>query len=199
MFKALVSLAISGIALPIFVHSSSAEASDAEKGGFFVDADVGKSTSIGSLDGSSSSYSGTLGYRWDVRPGIALGIEAGYKNIGHFEETITIPEPSGAVGPYSFRESSRGFFLGANGRFDLIRDWYLTSRLGAFRYHDEHSVIYDGTFSSWKDFDTGWYVGIGFGYDVNQNFSVGLNYNRSDPHNSDVGTRELSLSAEYRF
>jgi OOP family OmpA-OmpF porin len=49
--------------------------------------------------------------------------------------------------------------------------------------------------------NTSWYAGAGVGYNITQNFSLGLNYDYYDAkkHGLDLSTDMVSVSAEYRF
>src|SRR5262249_14739352 len=94
-----------------------------------------------------------------------------------------------------------GWTLGVNGHFNLSPNWYVSARGGFFR-SDVKAGFFDGSTPVAFD-NTGnkYYAGAGFGYDFNNNLSVGLNYDyyKTDTTSLNLDPNMVSVSAEYRF
>ncbi len=112
---------------------------------------------------------------------------------------------------YRLNGRLHGYNLGVNGHFNINENWYISGRVGAFRAdgHADFAVLDVKSTTANPTYDiyrvkfnsTDWYAGLGFGYDFNTNWSVGINYDRYEvsKHHIDANTDFVSLSAEYRF
>jgi opacity protein-like surface antigen len=186
-----IALATAGLtAIPLTSHA-------ADQSGFFINGNVGASNvSKGVYDDDDVGFGGNVGYRWAVAPNVLLGVEGGYTDLGSFStknryEGLGIPDAK-----------LQGWNLGVNGHFNMTENWYVSGRAGWFNgdvkggYLDPAGVVVHVDDTSDK-----WYAGAGFGYDFNNNFSVGLNYDyyKADKNNLDLASDLVSVSAEYRF
>lgn len=150
--------------------SFAAHAGNADPNRFFINTSAGISHSNvdGLTDKNSWGYGLNFGYRWQD----TWGVEAGYVDLGK-------PEAKGSIYgyPYDLKLHVSGFTLGANGRWRLSDDWHVNARLGAF--FSKSKVTGGGAVEGdVSDNDTNIYVGAGIAYDVNPNFSLGLNIDR---------------------
>lgn len=195
-----IALASIGLfAIPSLSHADSTN-------GFFINGNVGQSNlSNGAYDDSDTGYGANFGYRWAVAPSALIGIEGGYTKLGSF----------GTKDRYNglgiTNADVKGWNLGVNGHFNLNENWYVSGRAGLFHastrgefinsmvVNPDGSTVYGITHVD--DTSNKWYAGAGFGYDFNNNFSVGLNYDyyKASKNGLDFGPDLVSVSAEYRF
>lgn len=201
-------------------------------GNWFIDANVGRTNgnSSGGFGGDASSFNffnghrgrrtgyGLVGgYRWKVGQELGLGVEAGYADLGNFRlRNVFNSDP---VNQRSSTNALRGWLLGVNGRINLAPQWYVGAHGGYFWANDNNQRYYD-TLNQDLGFSDGdrpgrgsWYAGIGTGWDVNEHFSVGVQYdyfhaNAGRYRNPATGetitglkrsTGIVSLTGEYRF
>ena len=186
-----IALATAGLsAVPLTSHA-------ADQSGWFINGNVGQSTtSKGLYDDDDTGFGANVGYRWAVAPNVLLGIEGGYTDLGEF---ATKGRYAGVGIPNA---EISGWNLGVNGHFNVTENWYVSGRAGLFR-GDVKGGYFDpaGAVVRVDDTSDKWYAGAGFGYDFNNNFSVGLNYDyyKVDKNNLDLNSDLVSVSAEYRF
>jgi OOP family OmpA-OmpF porin/outer membrane immunogenic protein len=186
-----IALATAGLtAIPLTSHA-------ADQSGFFINGNVGQSnTSKGLYDDDDTGFGANVGYRWAVAPNVLLGIEGGYTDLGEFS---TKNRYTGLGVPNA---EISGWNLGVNGHFNVTDNWYVSGRAGLFRADVKGGYFDDaGALVRVDDNANKWYAGAGFGYDFNNNFSVGLNYDyyKADKNNLDLQSDLVSVSAEYRF
>lgn len=167
----------------------------ADNSGFFINGNVGRSAlDKGVYDDNDTAYGANLGYRWQVAPNAAIGVEGGYVDLGKFS-----PKGGTVVG---VRDAElKGWTAGVNGKFNLTDNWYVGARGGLFRGDASGDRIVAGVPVSADAKDNGWYAGAGFGYDVNRNVSVGLNYDhyKHDRKGLVLDPGLVSVGAEVRF
>ncbi|MBX3688652.1 porin family protein [Dokdonella sp.] len=173
----------------------------ANDSGFFLNAQVGQAAlDRNGYDGDDTGYALNGGYRWALAPNFLLGVEGGYTHLGSFDPKGAIP----AIGSAELK----GWTVGANAHFNMTDNWYLSGRAGYFRSDlkggyvtsfDPATNVYG--VSHIDDTSSKWYAGVGFGYDFNNNFSIGLNYDyyKADKNGLDLNPRLVSVSGEYRF
>ena len=166
-------------------------------GGWFVNGNVGR-TSIdkGPYNDSDTGYAINGGYRWAVNPSLALGVEAGYNDLGNIHAKHLVTGGNAIDGRKS---SLHGWTAGVNGRFNIDPKWYISGRAGLYAWKGD-GVSHDDI--TRHNFDkTSWYAGAGVGYNLTQNFSLGVNYDHYDAkkHGLNLSTNVASVSAEYRF
>jgi len=184
-----IALAATGlVAVPAISHA-------ANNSGFFINGNVGQSNlSKGVYDDDDTGYGVNIGYRWAVAPNVLLGVEGGYSDLGSFS-------PKSRYAPLGKAEIS-GWNLGVNGHFNVTDNWYLSGRAGFYRADLEGTYLQQGFVPTRIDDNSNkWYAGVGFGYDFNNNFSVGLNYDyyKAEKNGLKFDPDLISVSGEYRF
>jgi hypothetical protein len=195
-----------------------ANASAQDAGAFFINAGVGQGQyHVGHTDGvDDKDTAGALrfGYAWKVAEGFHLGVEGGYANLGKLVAEGRLEYRDGTVVNDKVEVETRGWLLGADGKYTFGGRWFLSARAGWFRstadndYRNE-AVYSDG--SRYVQYDSadadgdGWYGGVGVGYDFAPNFSLGLNYDNYHSKTKDgLDTIEGNIgvytaTAEFRF
>ncbi len=88
-----------------------------------------------------------------------------------------------------------------NGHFNLTPNWYLSARGGFFRGDIKGQYLLGTTPIYVDETSNKYYAGAGFGYDFNNNLSVGVNYDyyKADKNGLKANPDMISVSAEYRF
>jgi OOP family OmpA-OmpF porin/outer membrane immunogenic protein len=187
-----IALATAGfVAAPLAAHAQ-------EKGGFFINGNVGKANvDDGLYDDDDTGYGVNAGYRWAVSPGFAIGLEGGYQNLGEYSAKSTRLPPAVTAGEAKLK----GWTAGVNGHFNVSENWYLSGRGGLFRADLQGDYLVAGVPVRVDDTSNKWYAGAGFGYDFSNNFSVGLNYDyyKAEKNGLKFDPDLVSVSAEYRF
>jgi len=201
-------------------------------GNWFLDANVGRTngSSSGGFGSNASGFNflhgergrrtgyGLIGgYRWKVGQDLGLGLEGGYTDLGNFRVKNVFN--SNDVNQKKQENALRGWLLGVNGRINLMPQWYMSFHGGYFHANDNghnynNSVGQDLHLSSGGRAGRGsWYGGVGTGWDINEHFGVGVQYdyfhaNAGKVRNDDTGetradlkrsTGIVSLTGEYRF
>jgi OOP family OmpA-OmpF porin/outer membrane immunogenic protein len=197
MKKSLLALAFATAGL-MAVPAVFAQSAPTDNGGWFINGNVGR-TSInkGPYDGHDTGYGLNAGYRWSVNPSVALGVEAGYNDLGNIHAKNIF---NGDRVVDRTKTQLHGWTAGVNGHFNVSPNWYISARTGIYGWKG-HGLSNDDLPTRHNLDDTSWYAGAGFGYDFNSNFSVGLNYDYYDAkkRHVDLSTDMVSVSAEYRF
>jgi opacity protein-like surface antigen len=154
------------------VFPAISKASDAD--GLFLDGSVGNvARPAGNYD-STPVTTVSLGYRWSW-----FDVEGGYVGFNQ--------KPFGPSGAHAYT-------LGVGGHWNLDSNWFLTANAGALFYESRSwSSSGDRNHSS----HTSWKAGVGAGYDFNQHFSLGLNYDWYEIEH--ITVNGPSLKAEFRF
>lgn len=191
-----LAIAATGLAtIPVASHAAE------DKGGFFVNGNVGQSDySKGIYDGTDTAFGINLGYRWALSPNFAFGVEGGYTDLGKWSpKAIAVPTvPAGT----SLGDSElKGWTAGVNAHLNLSDNWYLSGRTGLFRADIKGDYFAAGVPVRVDDTSNKWYAGAGIGYDFSNNFSLGLNYDyyKADKAGLKVDPGLVSVSAEMRF
>jgi outer membrane immunogenic protein len=187
--------------------------------GYSKNSDFGSGFSNGSgslfsnKNGRRTGYGVLGGYRWKVGPDLGLGLEAGYTDLGNYKLS-NIGDNNGSVNQSSRENALRGWLVGANGRINLLPQWYISAHGGYFHANNDGGA-YNDTVSQdlFHGGDRGgFYGGVGTGWDVNQHFGIGVKYDyyhvsagniHDTASNSDFNVRRstgiVSVDAEYRF
>jgi OOP family OmpA-OmpF porin len=172
-------------------------AQDANNAGWFVNGSVGRAAvNKGNYDGHDVAYDVNGGYRWAVTPWAALGVEAGYNDLGNIHAKNIFN--GGSV--IDRRKSNlHGWTAGVNGKFNIDSKWYISGRAGLYGWKGDGVSHNDITRSNFDK--TSWYAGAGVGYDFSRNWSLGVNYDHYDAKKDglNLSTNVASVSAEYRF
>lgn len=196
MNKRLITLALAAAGM---VAATSAFAQDrSDNAGWFINGNVGR-TSIdkGPYNDSDTGYAFGTGYRWALSPSVALGVEAGYNDLGNIKvKNIFTSDPVLA----KERSALRGWTAGLNGHFNMSPNWYVSARTGVYGWRG-HGLSNNTNPLRKSVSKTDFYGGVGVGYDFSSNWSVGVNYDYYDAKKSNVNlsTDMVSMSAEYRF
>lgn len=208
MKKTLLALAIGSIALA-FVPAAFAQ--DAQggngyyqpdqavgSGNWFVGANAGEShIAYGPFNDHPGAYAINGGYRWKVGQDLGLGVDIGYNDLGnlHLHNIFN----SQAVNQTSKDQALRGWTAGVNGKINFYKGWYVSGRTGVYGWKG-HGYS-DQDFNRHNLDKVDFYAGAGAGYDFNDHFSVGLNYDyyHASKDNVDLTTDAATVSAEYRF
>jgi hypothetical protein len=160
--------------------------------GLFINGNVGRSElKRGDYD-KDTAFAINGGYRWG-----AFGLEAGYNDFGNFEDKYTVAGQARLD-----KIDLSGWNVGVNGKVNFAENWYVSGRAGLFRWDaDSQFGPVTGTRTKLSEKGTDWYAGVGVGYDVSQNFGVGLAFDRfkADGKNVEYTTNRTSVTAEYRF
>ena len=162
--------------------------------GLFINGNIGQSDlKRGDYD-KDTAFAINGGYRWG-----AFGLEAGYNDFGTFENKFT---RSGAT--LKDEIDLTGWNLGVNGKVNFAENWYVSGRAGLFRWDADatlNPLLGTGPRVKYGEKGTDWYAGVGVGYDVSQNFGVGLAFDRfkADGKVTEYTTNRTSVTAEYRF
>lgn len=170
-----------------------------------------------SREGRKTGYGLVGGYRWKVAPAWGVGIEGGYTDLGNLvvrnafrDDDINQREDTNAL---------RGWIVGANARVHVTPAWYIGARGGYFRASDNNARYYNRLGedlrleSGRRDGRNSWYAGVGTGWNVTDQFSVGLHYDyfrakSGEFRDPDTGgrfdgpkrsTALLGMTAEYTF
>lgn len=198
----------------------------ADEGNFFISGDVGNANyHIDSANGTplhvfgnrlnKSDTAGALrfGYRWHNV--VDYGLEAGYVDLGQVSATYYPPYTN----RYQTDLKDRGWMLGGNLKYNINDNWYMSARGGWFHAQVDNRGTVDlfphclpgavcplyvgGTQYQYFQDGNGEYFGVGGGFNISSNFSLGLGYDyyRSDRLGNGVAVNIglYSLAAEYRF
>lgn len=188
MNKTFAALALAGLfALPAVSHAD-------DSNGWFINGGVGQSTyKQGYYNKHDTGYQLNGGYRWAVMPSLLLGVEGGYTDLGKFDPSVQ------GIGATNTR--IHGYTLGGDAHFNLTNNWYLSGRGGYYRWNGKTTSPVAGMPMAFDGHGNGWYGGAGFGYDFNNNMSVGLNYDyyHASKSTASLTSHLVSVSAEYRF
>ena len=190
-----VALATAGLAAVPAAFAQSSSAPTAQQG-WYIDGEVGYGQiNKGPYDSNGDAIGGIKGgYRFAINPEMSVGVEAGYQYLGRIDARYSNDS--------SLRSKLYGPTLGANLRYNFTPKWYGEVRAGAF--YAQGQGLTDSYNSSYQRFDrTRYYAGVGVGYNLTQNWSVGVNYNYYDGSNRNHGvqlqTNAYTASVEYRF
>jgi OmpA-OmpF porin, OOP family len=194
-----IALATAGLATVPAVFAQSAPTQTAQQGWY-----VGAQAGYGQVDNNGpyknqGNYIGGIngGYRFAINPEASFGVEAGYQYLGFIDA-------KGANNVSSDRARLYGPTLGANLRWNFNPNWYAEIRAGALYAQGQGlTSAYDTSYDRFERVRP--YAGVGVGYNINQNFSVGVNYNyydgssRGGNQGVQLDTNAVTVAAEYRF
>lgn len=176
--------------------ATSAQAKDLT--GWFINGGAGSAHYEASYDGVSGTESDTsfqVNAGWRSR---FIGIEGGYVDLGSVSGNDGVGDSASISG--------KGFTLGLNGHFNLTDKWYISARVGLFRWIVDARVdAADGTGGtvhlSGSENGVNGYAGVGTGIDFNCHWSLGVNfdYYQIQKHGVDIDTKVYSANLEYRF
>ena len=167
-------------------------------GNWFVNAAVGQAhVAQGPYNDHPTTYAVNGGYRWKVGQDMGLGLEVGYNDLGNYK--VKNAFNSNDVDLRSNRNNLRGWTAGVNGKINVWHGLYISGRAGAYGWKGDG---YSNQSINRKHLDqVDYYAGAGFGYDINNNFSVGVAYDYFHANKDAVklNSDTASITAEYRF
>lgn len=135
-----------------------------------------------------------FGWRWNG----LVGPEIGYVYLGR---------PKDVANDAQLSVKPRAATVGINAKYNFYQNWFVTGHAGYMRSQTYVTGIYGDSSTRAKTSNNGLYAGLGVGYDVTNNFSVGLNYdnyrvqvgNNTSVAHDRTNVAAYSASAEYRF
>lgn len=192
----------------------------ADDGQFFVNGQVGSknaslSKSVKGVKKSDTIGTLRLGYMWNNGP-LSYGAETGYVVLG--SENGIIPAAADGISPRivgggkkddeAVRIKVKGWIFGGNAKFHFDDHWFVSGRGGLFRSNVTVRTggVSTGLSTSTKSTKNGYYAGVGGGYDFNEHFGLGVNFdyyraraNLGDGTTTGGGYKVYGLTGEYRF
>jgi opacity protein-like surface antigen len=196
-------LAIAALAVATSFSATAVLAGDANPNhAVFVNVTAGSSHFRGApiSDKNDQAYSLSAGYRWAVAPSFGVGVEAGYALLGTVHDDGLF---EGYIG-YNDRMRTNAITLGANLRYTFADNFYLSGRAGAARLKYDVNYRTGSLSDRVKVSRNGYYLGLGFGYDISRNIGVGVQYDNYRATNDQTFAKHanygvISLNAEVRF
>ena len=190
---------IKKVAFAVVLGAVSSAAFAADTGAFFINANVGQSHfhDHGFSDRTDSDAAARVGYVWHVGDASDFGVEAGYANLGQASESLIVN-----LNTVNVATKLTGPVIGGNYKYKFANKMYVSVRAGWFRSKFNVNVPGSGSQSFSGN---GAYSGIGVGYDINQHFGLGVNFDEYHGRATFYGTKAkegvsaLSGFAEYRF
>lgn len=199
------------IGLALAMGGISTTALAAEPGQFYVGAGVGQAKwhvdvpgglSGVKLDDSDTTASVRFGYVWHWS--VDFAVEGGYVDLGKLTSNY-----ADQYDTIRTQIKNQGAFAGVKVKYGFAQNWYVEGRGGLYqaKVSQDGSDVYvmngqqtTDTFST-DETKTNWYAGVGVGYDLSRQFSLGLNYDyyRSKFMDADLNVGTVTVSAEYRF
>jgi OOP family OmpA-OmpF porin/outer membrane immunogenic protein len=216
MKKTLFAIALATAGLVAIPSAFAQDQTDGQKAkqGWYVDGDLGASY-VDKGPNKGSNYAGGLtgGYRWAVSDELSAGAELGYVYLGKQDARKGAQYAYYANGGTSGTKSNlRGATLGGTLRWNFTPSWYVSLRGGVFDAHVSGLSDSDAPVRRSASNNLGYYAGVGTGWDINQHWSVGVNYNyyqvnrglktvdgQREGTRLHLDTQTLTASAEYRF
>lgn len=193
-------------------------ASFADSGNFFVNGNLGRADwrddstarvfhanpGVTNVNQQNNGLAGALrvGYRWHSV--VDYGVELGYAYLG---ENLVRGSATDLTG--NLKQKSRGYLMGGNLNWNITDSWYVSGRAGWYRGRNVlQGRMYSsagrdaGTLGTYTA--TGEYMGLGVGYNINPQFSVGVNFDRYHlPANGNQGSSTTvnmsTVGGEFRF
>lgn len=203
MKKTVLTLALAAaglVAMPAAFAQDQAPATTTAQQGWYVSADAGYgNVSKGPYDDGKFVGGVKGGYRFAINPETSLGVEVGYQWLGRLSPQSQYANQVAGNSKSKLRGSTAGLDL----RYNFTPSWYGELRGGLFYAQGEG--ITNGPNPEFRQFDrTKYYAGAGVGYNLSQNWSMGVNYNyyagsSNGEQRVQLATNVYTLNAEYRF
>lgn len=187
--------------LAIVIALTLATAAQAREG-LYVRGEVGRSdVDEPNIEDSSSLLGVAIGWRFTEN----FGAELGFRDLGSFSGTVAVPTELNAD----------AFTVALSGRTNLHPDtaqgFYLEGRFGLANFDVEGQEIFATPTPALTASGTRPFFSLGAGYDMTQDFSMGVNYSRYQAEQIfkgsptaisrtiDVDFPAISIVAEFRF
>lgn len=107
-----------------------------------------------------------FGWRWNG----LVGPEIGYVYLGRPKSDVY------GDGSTSLSLKPRAATIGVNAKYNFYQNWFVTAHAGYLRAENKFALTSGGAENRYTTWNNGLYAGLGVGYDLTKNFSVGLNY-----------------------
>ena len=200
MNKLALSAAVAALALsPVMIQTAHADdntpTSSNQMDNFYVAGNLGQTQYRADVSHDNSVFQNVrFGWRWNGM----IGPEIGYVYLGR---------PKDVTSDGQFSVKPQAATIGLSGKYNFYQNWYVTGHAGYMRSRTYiNSSFGDDSFRD-KTWNNGVYAGLGVGYDVTQNVSVGVNYDNyrvqyGDSNNGTHGRTNVAAfsgSVEYRF
>lgn len=186
------------LALAALTLASAAQARE----GLYVRGEVGRSDiDEQNINDSSSLVGVDIGWRFTEN----FGAELGFRDLGSFAGTVTVPTELNAD----------AFTVALSGRTNLHPDTaqgiYLEGRFGIANFDVKGKEIFGAAVRPFTASGSRPFFSLGAGYDMTEDFSMALNYSRyqaeqiftgsvtAASQTLDVDFPALSITAEFRF
>jgi OOP family OmpA-OmpF porin len=200
------------------VLGAASAASFADSGNFFVNGNAGQANwrddgaarslsaqpGVTNVNQDNNGLAGALrvGYRWHSV--VDYGVELGYAYLGENTVRVSTSDASG-----NLKQKSRGYLMGGNLNWNITDSWYVSGRAGWYRGRNVlQGRVYSAEGRSAGTLDTytatGEYMGLGVGYNINPQFSVGLNFDHfrlpaSGGEGPSTKVNMSTVGGEFRF
>lgn len=182
------------LALALGLCATSAARADID--GPYVNAGIGAANIERPGMGTASAWNFNAGWRWN-----GFGIEAGWNDFGTFGRDIPVTA-DGATTIHRHDIDLSGPSIGVSDRIALDERWYVTARLGVFRWKTVYAYgPTAGPRETYRDSGSDWYGGVGIGYRVSERFGIGIgaDYIKAQGQFLEYTTNRVTLQAEYGF
>ncbi|WP_267222239.1 outer membrane beta-barrel protein [Dyella silvae] len=198
-----LALATAGLAVVPAAFAQDATTGNAQPG-WYVGANAGYGhVQKGPYDNGDFAGGIKGGYRFAINPDATIGAEVGYVYLGRADARSPYTQNYANYNGSNGQSKLQGATAGLNLRYNFSPSWYGEVRGGAFFAKGEGLTDDKYNPQSVKFNSTRYYAGVGAGYNINKNISVGLNWDYYDGSQSDknihLPTNLYSVSAEYRF
>ena len=196
----------------VLATALAASTAHAQTGGAFGRIGIGGASNDLSSQGSYNLYGG---YRWAMGRNFALGLEAGYSDLGSKKDRyINDYGRPYVTGEERTDRGVKSVSLGINARWDISDKFYLEAHGGYARYRyrsqgrSEYYTPYTTYRDKWRDtlYSTGYYAGLGVGYNITPQIGVLVTYDHFNPKywNNDYTVTRLNTDVwgaalEFRF
>lgn len=204
MKKTIAALAIATALGFVAAPTAFAQPTSSSHSGAFVKGQVGfANLDHGVYDSTKAGYQLTVGYDWAVSDSFLAGVEGGYNWMGSFNPKNTYRQAYGV----NDKAKLHGWTLGVNGRYSINQNWFVGAHGGLYHWNGKGLQLVDDAttggltpvhFSRSK---TNWYAGAGVGYQFDNGYSLGLDYDyyRDKKQGANLSMGVVSLGVVYRF
>ena len=162
--------------------------------GWYIDGTLGQAmVDDNGVDDTDTAFRIGTGWRFFEN----FGAEIGYQDLGKVSDSIDAGNLSASV-------ETDGLYAGVAGKIPLYdggTGFYLGARTGMYWWDATGRVRSGNTTVSIDDSDSDFYVGVSGGYDLNEQFGVGLAYDwyQVGDNDTDFSYGVWGLTGEVRF
>lgn len=178
------------LAAGLLMALASTTASAAEGNGAFIRAELGQATAdYGFTDDTDNGFSVRGGYWFNAN----IAVEGSFTSYGRGKIDSNTD--------YDIFGLAAGVVAKKNFGDGPHQGFYISGRAGA-SYNDVAYIDDDNNVTIYEDGkEFAPYIGVGIGYDINERFGLGLNYDYQDTsiEDADVKLHNISFSGEFRF